>query len=186
MASAGCSPADEGRDQLARVCFEEFYHTRTPIVLGRLSRMAKDMRLPSDAAMDALSEAMTRAWQHRFQYEVSRSAFSTWVEVIARRLLIDCQRKQRRQKALPRWGENDQEQELEGREATPEANAECRETEGRIQAALRQLSERDRLVWELSQAGMPHAEVGDLLDLEATQVGMIRHRVRRKLERVMA
>lgn len=73
-----------------RLAQEKLYKAYHPIFLNQMLRFVKDPKDAEDLAIEALAKALTQVDKYKPQY-----AFSTWIQSIAKYLLIDFKRKGR-------------------------------------------------------------------------------------------
>jgi RNA polymerase sigma-70 factor (ECF subfamily) len=180
MTTAGASPGGPDREARDRF-FEEQLRRLFGVLLVFLQRLAHGLGLSRDTAEEVHAEVLFRAWKHRDRYNPHQGSLLNWLKVIGRRLLIDTFRRQRRLRC------SDQEhlQRLEGHEAAAEELLAEKELRVRFDQFLAGLRPRDRLVWELTEAGVTHEAVAALLNLPLGTVGTIRSRVRRAFRKAL-
>jgi RNA polymerase sigma-70 factor (ECF subfamily) len=127
-------------------------------------------------AEDLTADTFERAWRARDRYRPERAAFSTWLFTIARRVVIDWQRRQARRPVA---------------ELSETQPADTPSPEGQLEQSEQQASLR-RLVQDLNPAeqelialkfgaGMTNREIGPVLDKSETAVGSALHRIMKKL-----
>jgi RNA polymerase sigma-70 factor (ECF subfamily) len=127
-------------------------------------------------AEDLTSITFKRAWQSRDHYREDIAGFSTWLFTIARRVVADYFREHQVDDAPL-----DQARYLSSDE-TPEALTEQHELIELVRHLIQQLPEREQEVIALKYgAGMSQQQIGDLMDLSPSHVGVILHRAIIKL-----
>ncbi len=146
------------------------------LVFGYSLRMLRD---PEDAR-DVAQEAWMRLWQHRHRVE-ERSA-RAFVMTCAHRLCLD---RLRARQARPRVSEEALAALPENPAAGPERRAAGRETARALEAALAELSPRDRALVLLRDVhGLPYREIGDALGID--REGTLKAALFRARERLRA
>lgn len=127
--------------------------------LPALTRLARRLAGDQQEAEGALQDALERAWRARGQLRDQRAA-GAWLRSILTRAVID---RQRRRRDLP-VGAPDSLESMLPDVAEPGAVIEAAEDESTLRAALRELSDADRLAVVLHDGeGWPAAEVAALL-----------------------
>ena len=140
---------------------------------GRVFRLAR-ARLPHSLAEDAAAETFTRAWKALPRYRSTGAPFAAWLYGIARHVVSDMARAQRRiePRAEPDTGSHD----------PWVGHAELDE----LSAALRALPPEQRAVIELKfLAGLTNDEVGAVLGKRPGAVNTQQWRALRSLQRSM-
>jgi RNA polymerase sigma-70 factor (ECF subfamily) len=127
-------------------------------------------------AEDLTADTFERAWRARRRYRSERAAFSTWLFTIARRVVIDWQRRQARRPLL----KLSEEQPGEG--ISPELQVEESEQQRRLRSLIRSLPQPEQELIALKfGAGMTNREIAQLLDKSETAIGSAIHRIMQKL-----
>jgi RNA polymerase sigma-70 factor (ECF subfamily) len=117
-------------------------------------------------AEDLTADTFERAWRARRRYRPERAAFNTWLFTIARRVVIDWQRRQARR----RWvGLSDDQPSAD---LSPEAKIEETEQRSRLRRLVQTLEPREQELIALKfGAGMTNREIAPVLDKSETAVG---------------
>lgn len=152
-----------------RAAFGHLFQSHHP----RVFRLAR-ARLPHALAEDAAAETFTRAWKALPRYRSTGAPFAAWLYGIARHVVSDIARAQRRAdpQAEPDAGTHD----------PWVGHAELDE----LSAALRSLPQEQRAVIELKfLAGLTNEEVGAVLGKKPGAVNAQQWRALRSLERSM-
>ncbi len=127
-------------------------------------------------AEDLTADTFERAWRARRRYRPERAAFSTWLFTIARRVVIDWQRRQAR-RPLFKLSE-----EQPGEMPSPESQVEESEQQRRLRYLIHSLEPREQELIALKfGAGMTNREIAQLLDKSETAIGSAIHRIMQKL-----
>ena len=155
---------------LDKAAFEELYNEYLPRVFNYVSYRVGDQKV----AEDITAEIFERALKHLHTYRADRGAFSTWLFKIARNLISNHLRSQRRQpEALS----------LETYPAvavsSPSAEQAAIEAERlrQVQAGLRQLAEREQEIVALKFGfGLGNNEIARVMHLNPNHVGVLLHR----------
>ncbi len=127
-------------------------------------------------AEDLTADTFERAWRARRRYRPERGAFSTWLFTIARRVVIDWQRKQAR-RPVSRLNE---------RQAADMPSLESQVEEAEQQIRLRRLlkalnpAEQELIALKFG-AGMTNREIAPVIGKSETAVGSAIHRTMKKL-----
>lgn len=128
----------------------------------------------SDRALDLAQEAFARALSHDPEHP------RTWVFTIATNLARDEARTAiRRKKHLALIKDDDLA--MPTTAPDPQREMEDRERDAGVRAALDRLSERDREVLLLWQAGLSYAEIAEQTELSVGAIGTTLARARRRL-----
>lgn len=167
---------------LDKDAFEEMYSAYLPRVFNYVSYRVGDEK----AAEDITAEVFERALKHLHTYRSDRGTFSTWLFKIARNLISNYLRTQRRRpEAVP----------LETYPAvvisSPSAEQAAIDAERlrHIQACLMQLPDRDQEIVALKFGfGLGNSEIAKVMHLNPNHVGVLLHRalhlLRQSLEKV--
>src|SRR4030066_2436031 len=155
---------------LDKAAFEELYSEYLPRVFNYVSYRVGDQK----AAEDITAEVFERALKHLHTYRADRGAFSTWLFKIARNLISNHLRTQRRRpEALS----------LETYPAiavsSPSAEQAAIEAERlrQVQASLKRLPEREQEIVALKFGfGLGNGEIARLMHLKPNHVGVLLHR----------
>jgi RNA polymerase sigma-70 factor (ECF subfamily) len=155
---------------LDKTAFEELYSEYLPRVFNYVSYRVGDQK----AAEDITAEVFERALKHLHTYRADRGAFSTWLFKIARNLISNHLRTQRRRpEALS----------LETYPAiavsSPSAEQATIEAERlrQVQASLKRLPEREQEIVALKFGfGLGNGEIARLMHLNPNHVGVLLHR----------
>ena len=127
-------------------------------------------------AEDLTADIFERSWRARRRYRSQRAAFATWLFSIARRRVIDWQRRQRRRPLAP-LTEGHPDDAL-----SPEARAEQSERQAALRGLLLELrGDEQELIALKFGAGMTNRDIALLLDRSETAIGSAVHRVMVKL-----
>ena len=143
---------------------------------------------PEDA-QDLAQEAFIKAWRG-LQFYKFESSFSTWLYRLTSNVCIDFLRQQKRRASgsLIMTNEEGEETELEIADPSPlpEQQAEIRENQSQIAAALLQLEEEFRLALTLRVVDdLSYEEIGEVLDLKPGTVKSRIARARTKLKKIL-
>jgi RNA polymerase sigma-70 factor (ECF subfamily) len=127
-------------------------------------------------AEDLTADIFERAWRARGRYKSRRATFGTWLFSIARRRVIDWQRRQRR-RPLAALTEGHPDDAL-----SPEDRAEQSERQAALRRLLLELRGDEQELMALKfGAGMTNRDIALLLGKSETAVGSAVHRVMVKL-----
>ena len=173
--------SDEMKELVALVAkgdqqaFVKLFHHFAPRIVSYLKRGGT----PTSVAEELSQEAMVMAWRKAGSFDPLLGGVTTWIFAIARNLRID---RYRREGAQHRGV--DQELDLDNYvfadpEPSPEARLNARQREGRVHAALRQLSPQQIHLLQLSFfAESPHSDISRDLCLP---LGTVKSHIRRAL-----
>jgi RNA polymerase sigma-70 factor (ECF subfamily) len=127
-------------------------------------------------AEDLTADIFERAWRGRRRYNPRQARFSTWLFTIARRRVIDWQRRQGRRRLV---GLDEQ---LPSPLPGPDTLTLEAEDQHRLHQLIRDLPHdaQDLLAMKFG-AGMTNRQIGEALDKSETAVGSALHRLVRKL-----
>jgi RNA polymerase sigma-70 factor (ECF subfamily) len=127
-------------------------------------------------AEDLTADVFERAWRARGRYRPKRGTFATWLFSIARRRVVDWQRRQRRRPLSP-LSDGHPDDAL-----SPEDRAEGAERQAALRGLLLQLRAGEQELIALKfGAGMTNRDIALLLGKSETAVGSAVHRVMVKL-----
>jgi RNA polymerase sigma-70 factor (ECF subfamily) len=127
-------------------------------------------------AEDLTADTFERAWRARRRYRPERAAFNTWLFTIARRAVIDWQRRQAR-RPLFKLSE-----EQPGDIPSPETQVEESEQQRRLRYLIGSLEQHQQELIALKfGAGMTNREIAQLLEKSDTAIGSAIHRIMQKL-----
>jgi RNA polymerase sigma-70 factor, ECF subfamily len=175
-AGAAKSPADwiaaiaQQQDRAAFAALFEFYAPRIKTMLTRLGAAA-------DTAEDVAQETLLTVWRKASYFDPARASASAWIYTIARNLRIDRLRGDKRAKLYAPY-------EMVAPEAPagPDSALNASERDERVRAALRELSQEQVRVLQLSFfEGRAHGDIAVLLNLP---LGTVKSRVRLAMARL--
>jgi RNA polymerase sigma-70 factor (ECF subfamily) len=127
-------------------------------------------------AENLTADTFERVWRTRRRYRPERAAFVTWLFAIARRRVIDWQRRQRRRPVTP-LTEGHPDDAL-----SPEARAEESERKAALRGLLLELrGDEQELIALKFGAGMTNRAIAHLLGKSETAIGTALYRVIVKL-----
>jgi len=166
--SAQCNPSLDEAD-----LFADLYRTHTEAVFNYCLFRVSDRVVAEDLTADIFE----RAWRTRQRYQPERAAFNTWLFTIARRRVIDWQRRQARRPLLLR---------LSLAQPSPAPSLESRIEESEQQAHLRRLVQglapaEQELVALKFGAGLTNREIAGLLAKNESAIGSAIYRLMQKL-----
>lgn len=152
--------------------FGELYRTYMPAIFNYCLFRVNNRAVAEDLTADIFE----KAWRARKRYQPEQAAVSTWLFTIARRVVIDWQRRQSRW-ALFR---------LTFRPATtvpsPETMVEADEQQAALRQLVRTLPQHEQELIALKfGAAMTNREIAPLLGKSETAVGSAIHRIMQKL-----
>jgi RNA polymerase sigma-70 factor (ECF subfamily) len=175
-AAAGNNAADwiraiaEKKDRAAFAALFEFYAPRIKAMLTRLGAAA-------DAAEDLAQETLLTVWRKAAYFDPDRASAAAWIFTIARNLRIDRLRGDNRAKLYAPY----EMVEPEGPQH-PDSALNAAERDARVRAALKELSQEQVRVVQLSFfEGRAHGDIATLLDLP---LGTVKSRVRLAMARL--
>ena len=175
-AAAGNNAADwiraiaERQDRAAFASLFEFYAPRIKAMLTRLGAAA-------DAAEDLAQETLLTVWRKAAYFDPDRASAAAWIFTIARNLRIDRLRGDNRAKLYAPYDMV----EPEGPQI-PDSALNAAERDERVRAALKELSQEQVRVVQLSFfEGRAHGDIATLLDLP---LGTVKSRVRLAMARL--
>lgn len=126
-------------------------------------------------AEDLTSATFEKAWRHRQRYRRDLAAFSTWLFVIARRVVADHFRSNRPTVRLSELSD------LADEHSTEDA-AQARADFARLSVLLARLPDREQELVALKYgAGLTNRAIARITGLTESNVGTILHRVTRQL-----
>jgi len=176
QAAAGNNAADwiraiaDSQDRAAFAALFEFYAPRIKAMLMRLGAAA-------DAAEDLAQETLLTVWRKAAYFDRARASASAWIYTIARNLRIDRLRGDNRAKLYAPYDMV----EPEGPE-NPGSALDAAERDARVRAALKELSQEQVRVVQLSFfEGRAHGDIATLLNLP---LGTVKSRVRLAMARL--
>lgn len=158
-----------------KIAFEELYSEYLPRVFNYVSYRVGDQK----ASEDITAEVFERALKHLHTYRADRGAFSTWLFKIARNLISNHLRNQRRQpesvslETFPAVAVS-----------SPSAEQAAIEAERlrQLQIVLRQLPEREQEIVALKFGfGLGNSEIAKVMHLNPNHVGVLLHRALHRL-----
>jgi RNA polymerase sigma-70 factor (ECF subfamily) len=174
--AAGNNAADwiraiaERQDRAAFASLFEFYAPRIKAMLTRLGAAA-------DAAEDLAQETLLTVWRKAAYFDPDRASAAAWIFTIARNLRIDRLRGDNRAKLYAPY----KMVEPEGPQH-PDSALSAAERDERVRAALKELSQEQVRVVQLSFfEGRAHGDIATLLDLP---LGTVKSRVRLAMARL--
>lgn len=127
-------------------------------------------------AEDLTADTFERAWHARDRYQPDRAGFSTWVFTIARRVVIDAQRRKVRHPVTPLFTQQQDES------PSPEAQVEQNERRRTLYHLVQTLSSHEQELIALKFAvGMTNRQMAQLLGKSESAIGSAIHRVMQKL-----
>lgn len=152
--------------------FARLYRTHTEAVFNYCLFQTGNRAVAEDLTADTFE----RAWRARRRYRPERAAFNTWLFTIARRVVIDWQRRQAR-RPLFKLSE-----EQPGETPSPEAQVEESEQQGRLRYLIGSLEQHQQELIALKfGAGLTNREIAHLLEKSETAIGSAIHRIMQKL-----
>jgi RNA polymerase sigma-70 factor (ECF subfamily) len=175
-AAAGSNAADwiraiaERQDRAAFAALFEFYAPRIKAMLTRRGAAA-------DTAEDLVQEALFTVWRKAAYFDPARASAAAWIFTIARNLRIDRLRDDNRAKLYAPY----EMVEPEGPQI-PDSALDAAERDARVRAALKELSQEQVRVVQLSFfEGRAHGDIATLLGLP---LGTVKSRVRLAMARL--
>jgi len=185
---------EDDRDPLAALrggdpgLFEAFVRTELKTFLGFFLRLGASR----PEAEDLVQDLALKLFQHARNYQ-AQGRFAPYAFRVARNLMIDSRRRRAvRPPASAGGGSADDEENSwldnvpDRRGQEPEAELARREEAQRVRAALDELSERHRLVFELGVVQeLPYQEIGSILEIPVGTVKSRMFHAVRKLQEVL-
>jgi RNA polymerase sigma-70 factor (ECF subfamily) len=148
--------------------------------LPRMLALARRMLGNQADAEDVAQEVFLRVWTHAERWQPGRAQFGTWLHRVATNLCLDRLRKRRPENI------DDIPEPVSG-DPRPDENLENRELAERVEAALQQLPERQRMAVVLSHyQGLSNIEAADILEISVEAVESLLGRARRQLRVTLA
>jgi RNA polymerase sigma-70 factor, ECF subfamily len=127
-------------------------------------------------AEDLTAEAFARAWAARARYRREQGEFAAWLFTIARRVVIDWQRRRTRHPTIPLDARTPDAGDL------PEVQAERNGHHERLRQLVQALSAGEQELIALKfGAGMTNREIARVLGRSETAIGTAVHQAMRKL-----
>jgi RNA polymerase sigma factor (sigma-70 family) len=156
--------------------FERAYDSEFPRVYGYIRYHVGN----SDTADDLTSQTFLKALDRFAAFNPMKAGITPWILTIARNVVLDHLRAQRRWRWLPL----DWLRERAALDPTPEQGAIQLETQRRLLGAVRLLSNRERDVLGLKFAGgLKNREIARLTGLRERHVGVLAYRAIGKLRK---
>lgn len=152
--------------------FADLYRSYTAAVFNYCLFRVNDRAVAEDLAADTFE----RAWKARYRYRPERAAFCTWLFIIARRVVIDWQRRQARRSLFRFW------EPPAGTLPSPEVQVEETEQQRRLRRLVAALTPAEQELIALKfGAGMTNREIGPVIGKSETAVGTMLYRLMKKL-----
>jgi RNA polymerase sigma-70 factor (ECF subfamily) len=130
-------------------------------------------------ADDLTAQVFERVVQHHQRYNAEKAAFNTWLFAIARHVVSDYHRAQRRRRWLPLDALRQQPADTPPLEKTMMTH----ETNRHLLAAVANLADRERELIALRfGAGLTNRQIAAMTNLTESNVGVILHRTLRHLK----
>lgn len=149
--------------------------------LGRIVALARRMMGNQADAEEVAQEVFLRVWTHAGKWEPGRAQFGTWLHRVAANLCLDRLRRQRSTVDI------DEMPDLVSGEPAPDRRLEADELAVRVEAALRQLPDRQRAAIALSHyQGLSNTETAEILEVSVEAVESLLSRGRRQLRSLLA
>jgi RNA polymerase sigma-70 factor (ECF subfamily) len=127
-------------------------------------------------AEDLTADIFERAWRARRRYDPDRASFATWLFAIARRRVIDWQRRQGRRPTV------NLDEDLASPRPGPAVRAEQAEERRRLHRLIQNLPEESQELIALKfGAGMTNRRIAEIVGKSETAVGSALYRLVRKL-----
>jgi RNA polymerase sigma-70 factor (ECF subfamily) len=184
------SPVDPDAALMLRVrdgdmaAFEDLVQKYKHPVVNVVFRMIHDM----DEAEDLAQNVFVRVFQSADRYEVS-AKFSTWLFTIARNLCLNEIRRRKRHPSQSLEGSQSEEEEHgprqypDGKTFSPPQNFLQKELEVKIQEAIGELPEKQRLAIALCQEDeLSYEQIADVLGCSLSATKSLIHRGRETLK----
>lgn len=158
------------------LAFEELYNHYFRIIYNLIYVQVRN----SETADDIVSETFFKVSRNLSNFDKNRASFSTWINRIAQRTLIDFFRSQGRNQETD-W-DDDFDAPISPNEQ-PEQQLLQDENKKLLLKALEKLSPRERQIVTMKYFDdMSNVEIAEALDLTATNVGIILFRAMGKLK----
>ncbi|MCB9915070.1 MAG: sigma-70 family RNA polymerase sigma factor [Planctomycetes bacterium] len=132
-------------------------------------------RVPHDAAEDVVQEVFIQLWKSAERFDPALASEATFVGMIARRRLVDRQRRDDARPSAELLPEDLPQDEL------PQDAVELRDEAEWAERALERIRPEERAVLRMSLSGLSHREIARRTD---TPLGTVKSQARRGLERV--
>ncbi len=157
--------------------FELLVRRHEPRVRRAVRRILRNRSEVDDVVQQAFVQAFTG-----LEGFTGTAAFASWLTRIAvNEALLHSRRARRRERAAAELSPA-----AEGPQGTPEHEAACRETIGRVELALPSLSVHQREVLQLVLEGLSHGEIARRLGIRQAAVKVRVHRARTALRVLVA
>lgn len=165
-------------DGLSSEAFAALYSHYFARVFNYVTYRVRDLQTADDLTAQIFERVLGRF----YQYDSSRGAFGAWLFAIARGVVIDHLRAQRRR----RWLSFDRLHAHASNTPDPESVTAQREEQARLLEALTTLNDREReLVALRFGGGLNNRQIAAHTSLTESNVGVILHRALRKLRQRM-
>ena len=152
--------------------FADLYRTHTFAVFNYCLFCVGDRAVAEDLTADTFE----RAWRARHSYQPDRAAFVTWLFTIARRTVIDWQRRRARRPLIQLSHQQPSQEPL------PEAQFEETERQSHLRRLVQTLeAEAQELIALKFGAGMTNREIAQVLGKSETAIGSAIYRVMQRL-----
>lgn len=149
--------------------------------LGRVVAVARRMMGNQADAEEVAQEVFLRVWTHAERWQPGKAQFGTWLYRVAANLCLD------RLRCLRPSVDIDEMPDLVSGEPGPDARLEQDQLAARVEAALQQLPERQRLAIALSHyEGFSNIETAEILEVSVEAVESLLSRGRRQLRVLLA
>lgn len=148
--------------------------------------LQKNYTISREDAEEIASTALCRVITKIDTFTPSRSKFSTWIFVIAKRLAIDNHRKQKNLR--PNTGQIlslDEEHDQTHTDTPVESVSRNPVLKELFLKAFKSLSDEDQTVLNLGARGVSQAEIGEILGKSADTIRVQVHRARQKLQKAL-
>lgn len=163
----------KGDEQACRLLMERH--------LGRVVAVARRMMGNQADAEEVAQEVFLRVWTHAERWQPGKAQFGTWLYRVAANLCLDRLRRLRPSVDI------DEMPDLVSGEPGPDARLEQDQLAARVEAALQQLPERQRLAIALSHyEGFSNTETAEILEVSVEAVESLLSRGRRQLRVLLA
>ena len=151
--------------------FEELFNHFAPRVKAFLMKSGAAPQMAEECSQ----EVMATVWRKAHLFDPSRASASTWIFTIARNKKIDAIRKQNRPEPEQLYYDEDY-------EPDQEAVVELQQETERLNSALAELPEKQRVLVEKAYLGeLSHSEIAEITGLP---LGTIKSRIRLALEKL--